>query len=164
VAVFNNSSSELPESQIEYRDESSARRWVSLIVYLVLALVVATLVVLAGRWVYHRFSNDSGPAPTTIAPQGTKQGVSTPTPTPSPTTKTPTTYTNPTPPSPTSGGAKKATPTPTSPNTTPSPTPTALPNNGPGEAVALFLGVSFVSAFAHFIYKLRKIAQNQLIS
>jgi cytoskeletal protein RodZ len=168
VAVFNNSSSELPESQIEYRDESSGRRIVSLIVYIVLALVVATMVVLAGRWVYHRFSNNSGPAPTTIAPEGTKQGVTTPTPnptSPSPSTKTPATGTAPTPtsPSPTYGGNGKTTPAPSN-NPTSTPTPTALPNNGPGDAIALFLGVSFVSAFAHFTYKLRKIAKSQLVS
>jgi cytoskeletal protein RodZ len=140
VAVFNNSSSELPESQIEYRDESSGRRIVSLIVYIVLALVVATMVVLAGRWVYHRFSNNSGPAPTTIAPEGTKQGVTTPTPnptSPSPSTKTPATGTrsNSTSPSPSYGGGK-TTPAPTTSSDT-TPTPTALPNNGPGEASSI---------------------------
>jgi cytoskeletal protein RodZ len=156
MALYSRSdaSSELPESQIEYRNPDSGRRLVSLIIYIVLALVVAALVVLAGRWVYHRVSNNSGPAPTTIAPKGVKQGVTTPT--PSPSTKTPA-YTNPAPtppPSSSSGGAKNPAPT-----TSPTPTPTALPNNGPGEAVALFLGTSFVAAFLHFTIKLRKLAK-----
>jgi cytoskeletal protein RodZ len=152
--AFGNSSSELPESQIEYRNPDSGHRLVSLIIYIVLALVVAALVVLAGRWIYHRVSNNSGPAPTTIAPKDVKQGASAPS--PSPSTKTPA-YSSPTPtppPSSSSGGAKKTTPSPT-----PTPTPTALPNNGPGEAIALFLGTSFVAAFLHFTIKLRKIAK-----
>jgi cell division septation protein DedD len=147
-------SSELPESQIEYRNPDSGRRFVSLIIYIVLALVVAALVVLAGRWIYHKVSNNSGPAPTTIAPKDVKQGTTTPN--PSPSTKTPA-YSNPTPTPPqssSSGGAQKVTPTPS-----PTPTPTALPNNGPGQAIALFLGTSFVAAFLHFTFKLRKLAK-----
>jgi cytoskeletal protein RodZ len=147
MAVFNNSSSEIPESQIEYNDNNGARRWVVLLVYIVLALVVATLVVLAGRWVYHKVSNNSGPAPTTIAPQGTNQGVTTsPNPaTPSPTNKSP----NPSPPP--SSGSKTTTPNPSSGNkatspapSTPPTTPNSLPNNGPGEMIAAFLGATLL--------------------
>jgi hypothetical protein len=45
--AFNNTS-ELPDSQIEYRDnESGGRRLITLLIYIVLALVVATLVFFA---------------------------------------------------------------------------------------------------------------------
>lgn len=46
--------SELPESQVEFREENMLKRWLTLAVYIILALAVAVLVVLAARWVYHR--------------------------------------------------------------------------------------------------------------
>jgi cytoskeletal protein RodZ len=176
MAVFNNTSSELPESQIEYHDGDGGRRIVTLIIYIVLALAVATLVVFAGRWVYHKVSNNSGPTPTTIAPQGTKQGSistntspaspspnssnpQTPAPSPSQTGKSPTTYSNPSPtPPPNSSGSQsngKSNPAPA-----PTPTPTSLPNNGPGEVVALFAGTSLVAGTMHFIAASRKLAKD----
>jgi cytoskeletal protein RodZ len=164
--AFNNTS-ELPDSQIEYRDnEGGGRRLVTLLIYIVLALVVATLVVFAGRWVYHKFSNNSAPAPTTVSPKSTNQGIKTPTPVPSPTSKAPGTATAPpaTPPSSSSSsGAKKSSGSSTAPTTTtptPAPTPTSLPNNGPGEIIALFIGSSFAAGFLHFTVKLRKIAKD----
>jgi len=154
--AFGNTS-ELPDSQIEYRDPDGGRRWVSLIIYIVLALVVATLVVLAGRWLYHQVSNNSGPAPTTIAPQGTKSGNKAPatkTPAPAPSSSNP------------GGSASTPAPSPTSSNstsngkTTPAPQPTTLPNNGPGEDIALFVGVTFVAATLHFLAAMRRTSRS----
>jgi cytoskeletal protein RodZ len=158
--AFGSSSSELPESQIEYRNTSGGRRWVSLIIYLVLALLVATMVVFAGRWVYHKVSNNSGPAPTTVTPIGTNQGAKTPSPTtpppsnsnsasPVPSKTSPTTPPS-TPPanSKSSGAAVK-----------PGPQPAALPNNGPGQALALFVATTFVAATMHFMVAIRKAAK-----
>jgi cytoskeletal protein RodZ len=157
-----NAQSELPGSQIEYNNNEGGKRWAVLIVYIVLALVVATLVVFAGRWVYHKVSNNSGPTPTTIAPQGTNQGAQS-----APNTVSPT--------SPSTSPAPGASPSPssgkvTTPNSstnkggtigkTPNPTPTSLPNNGPGEDIAIFLGVTFVAASLHFVVSLRKTARN----
>jgi cytoskeletal protein RodZ len=162
--------SELPESQIEYNNNEGGKRWVVLVVYIVMALVVATLVVFAGRWVYHKVSNNNGPTPTTLAPQGTNQGAeNAPNPvSPTPPSTSPTPSTTPTPSSNSSGKVTTPTPTPTTsptPSTnkaggtgkvTPGPTPTSLPNNGPGEAIVLFLGVTFVAGSLHFIANLRK--------
>jgi hypothetical protein len=169
--AFNNTS-ELPDSQIEYRDNDGGRRLVTLIIYIVLALVVATLVVFAGRWVYHKVSNNSGPAPTTVSPQSINQGNKTTT--PSPASKTPSmastpppsSYTTPPPsptpnkstsPSPSSSSTKKTAGT-TAPSTTP--TPTSLPNNGPGEIIAIFIGTSFMAALLHFTTALFRSSKN----
>jgi cytoskeletal protein RodZ len=162
VAVFNNTTSELPESQIEYNDNSGGRRIITLLIYIVLALAVAALVVFAGRWVYHKVSNNSNPAPTTISTPNPSQNTATspptasptPTPSPAPTSKAPAT-TPATPPSSSSSSTNKKSPT----ATTPTPTPTTLPNNGPGEMIALFIGTSFAAAFLHFTVKLRKISK-----
>jgi cytoskeletal protein RodZ len=182
MALFNNNSSELPESQIEYKEEGSGKRWATLLIYVVLALVVATLVVFAGRWVYHKVSNNSEPAQTTITTESTQQGVSdntnpanpatppanTPSPSPSPSTSA-------TPPSSSSqsqsGKTTAPTPTPTpapksksgaapSPTTTPSPTPTSLPNNGPGEVIAAIVGATFLGYLFDIYTTKRRLNKN----
>jgi uncharacterized membrane protein YgcG len=157
--AFSNSS-ELPDSQIEYRDTGGGKRWVALLIYLVLALVVATLVVLAGRWVYHKVSNNSGPTPTAVAPQSTKQGTST----------------SPASPAPSGSGSGNSSQNKSSGNSsggssnpsgssssggssTPSPQPTSLPNNGPGQVIALFAGTTFVAATLHYLGAMRRAAK-----
>jgi cytoskeletal protein RodZ len=147
MALFNRNgaSSELPESQIEYNNTNGAKRWVVLLIYIILALVVATLVVFAGRWVYHKVSNNSGPAPTTIAPEGTNQGTTS---SPSPAEKAPSTSVT---------APPTTTPSPSSSSTKPNPTPSTLPNNGPGEqAVAMFLAISIVSYGLHYAIHARR--------
>ena len=93
--------------------------------YIILALLVATVVVFAGRWIYQQIT-DKKPAP----PAGTGQGQA------------------------------PAPPEPTQP-TTPSPggQPSAggqLPNNGPGDVVALFVGTAIVVGGLHYLYSLRR--------
>jgi TolA-binding protein len=172
MALFsNNAQSELPGSQIEYNDDQGAKRWVTLIIYIVMALAVATLVVFAGRWVYHKVSNNSGPTPTAVSPQGANQAPqSSPSPTsPAPSTSpTPSTSSN----SGTSSGKSSSSgsnsPSPSSSSsnsstnkgkTTP-PTPSSLPNNGPGEAVIVFIAVSFTAALMHYLATTYKTAKN----
>jgi cytoskeletal protein RodZ len=174
MAVFNNNSSELPESQIEYHDDRGGRRVVTLIIYIVLALAVATLVVFAGRWVYHKVSNDSGPTPTAVAPQNTNQGNTSTAPnTAAPSSgspnssssgsssanKAPATSNNPTPaPSPGTGSSNGSTKHPST--STPAPTPAALPNNGPGEVIALFAATTLVAGTLHFVAASRKLLKD----
>jgi cytoskeletal protein RodZ len=164
--AFSNSSSELPESQIEYHDNSGARRWVVLLIYVVLALVVATLVVFAGRWVYHKVSNNSSPAPTTLSPQKTSQGTQT---SPTPSSNTPSPAPNSTKPGTpaqnqsgnSSSGTSSVAGNKTPGNTAkPAPQPTTLPNNGPGQAIALFVVTTFVAATLHFTAALRRAAKS----
>jgi hypothetical protein len=149
--------SELPESQVEFREESPAKRWLTLLVYLVLALAVATLVVLAGRWVYHKVHNTSGPNPVAVKPQGSQNTLSSPnaskTPAPAPSSSStgnsapvrPGSGPNPTPP-PASGKSAPA----------PAPSPGALPNNGPGDIMTLFVVSSFVAGGLHYMINSRK--------
>jgi cytoskeletal protein RodZ len=160
----NNASSELPESQIEYRDQNSGRRIVALIIYIILALAVAVLVVLAGRWIYHKVSNNSGPTPTAVTPQATNSGNKTSpspatpaTPPPSASSKTRNSNQNKSnnstgssSGSSSSGSSANGKSTTPSPTTQPSPQPTSLPNNGPGEVAALFIGTSVVAAGLHY--------------
>ena len=107
--------------------EEEKRRWPMVVLYIILALLVATAVVFAGRWIYQQITdNKPKPAP----PAGNNQGQ------------------------------VPAPPAPTQP-TTPSPggQPAAggqLPDNGPGDVVALFVGTTLVVAGLHFLYNLRK--------
>jgi cytoskeletal protein RodZ len=150
--------SELPESQVEFREESPAKRWLTLLVYLVLALAVAVLVVLAGRWVYHKVHNTSGPNPTAVTPQGSQNTLSSPNssknPAPAPSSSNAGNS------SPVRPGSNPTTPNPTSPpangKSTPAPSPNSLPNNGPGDVAALFIGSSLAGATLHYLVILRK--------
>lgn len=106
--------------------EEESRRWPMVVLYIVLALLVATAVVFTGRWIYQKVT-DNKPAP----PAGTSQGQA-----PAP---------------------------PTEQKPTPTPAPGAgtsqggqLPNNGPGDVVALFVGTALVVGGLHFIYNLRR--------
>jgi hypothetical protein len=150
--------SELPESQVEYRDDNPARRWISLLIYLFLALIVATLVVLAGRWVYHKVHNSNGPTPTAITPQGSQNTLTSPNSAKKSTSgnlnsgnsssgNTATNNTN-----------NKATPPPSS-SGRPAPSPSNLPNNGPGDVVALFLGSSLLAGSLHYLATSRKVKE-----
>jgi cytoskeletal protein RodZ len=154
--------SELPESQVEFREESPAKRWLTLLVYLVLALAVAVLVVLAGRWVYHKVHNTSGPNPTAVTPQGSQNTLSSPN-----SSKNPAPAPTPAPSSSNAGnsnpvrpGSNPPTPNPTplpaSGKSTPAPSPSTLPNNGPGDMAALFIGSSLAGAALHYLVILRK--------
>jgi hypothetical protein len=148
MAIFRREeTSELPESQVEFKDTSGARQWIALALYIVMALVVAILVVLAGRWVYHKLHNDSGPNPAPVAPQATRP---TQLASPNTTQKSPTG---------TSGTNSSPTPAPTPPSSkrpTSTANPGALPNNGPGDVVALFVGVSLVAAGLHYAVALKR--------
>lgn|SRR3989338_1682345 len=114
-------------------EERRERRWLMLIVYFLMALAVAILVVFGGRWAYRAITHNDKPA-TTNQPAGNNVPQQ-----PSPTPSTP------------------ATPTP-QPTTTPSQTTqtTQLPNNGPGDIAAIFIGTTVIVGGLHFIYNLRK--------
>ena len=148
--------SELPDSQVEYNEESTAKRWVTLLIYIVLALAVAVLVVLAGRWVYHKVHNTSGSNPVPVAPQGTSQGVISPNDTNKSQSGSSSGSSG-------SGGSKSNNSNSTN-NTNnsggttarPSPSPDNLPNNGPGDVAALFVGSSLVASGLHYIVSQRR--------
>jgi uncharacterized membrane protein YgcG len=155
--------SELPESQVEFHEESTAKRWVTLLVYIFLALVVAVLVVLAGRWVYHKVHNSNGPNPAPVAPQGTSQGITSPNSTNK--SKSGTSSGNSSSGSSNSGNSSPNNSSSNSSNSSnssggkiaaPSPSPSNLPNNGPGDVAALFVGSSAVAAGLHYMIRTRR--------
>jgi hypothetical protein len=146
MAIFRRTTaSELPESQIEYNDTSGARRWIALALYILMALVVAILVVMAGRWVYHKLHNTSETRPVPVAPEGVS---STPAVSPPNASKVPSGSSN-----------TKKVPNPPNPSPTPSrtaPSPQALPSNGPGDVLALFVGVSLAAAGLHYAVAIKR--------
>ncbi len=111
-------------------EEHRERRWLMLLVYFLVALAVAVLVVLGGRWAYRSLTHKNKPAPVQPAGDQTPQPPAS-TPTPSPATPQPSTP----------QGSDQA---------------AQLPNNGPGDVIALFIGVSIIVAGLHYIVSLRR--------
>ena len=105
--------------------EREGRRWPVILMYIILAFLVAMAIVLTGRWVYQKVT-DNKPTP----PAGNNQGQAPAPPGP----------TQPTAPSP--GGQPAA--------------GGELPNNGPGDVVALFVGTAIVVGGLHYLYSLRQ--------
>jgi hypothetical protein len=148
MAIFSRrSGTELPsESQVEYSNRSG-RRWPVLVMYIVAALLVATAVVFAGRWIYDTTSNNSDN--TSVS---TKQGIKSTNPSPQAPAQTAAPNS--------SSGKAGTTPPPSSSasgnNRPASPPAGNLPNNGPGEVVALFIGTSLVAAVLHYAFTLKR--------
>ncbi len=116
----------VPPPDMQEFHEDGGRRLPMIILYIILAFLVAVLVVFAGRWVYKKVTHKDKPSvPVKTQPM-----------------KTPSLPTgNPTP-------APSATPT----------TNGQLPNNGPGDVVALFVGTALVIGGLHYLYSLRRAA------
>lgn len=116
-------------------EHRSDRSWPMILFYIALALLVALIVVLAGRFIYHKVHKNQSKSTTTtssVSGSGTASGSST------------------------SQTSAPATTTP-APTTTTTPANTGqLPNNGPGDVVALFVGVTLAAAGLHYIYQLRR--------
>lgn len=141
--------SELPkESQVEFQ-KTSDKRWPILAVYIVAALIIATGVVFGARWLYHTVSNSSNDNSSKVttqqdgnqkkAPSGQNNGGS----------------------SDKSSGNKSSGGSATPPRQSGSKPSGAsaggtLPNNGPGDVAALFVGTSFVAGGLHYYIARRK--------
>ena len=122
---------------IETDDHQVGQTWLPLLGYFLAAIVVAVLVVLGARAIYHAVKNEK---------------------------KTPTTTVNPTSPPQIPSGNQPGSPSPSPPNPnkpkntapSPSPSPSSLPNNGPGDVIALFVGTSLAAAGLHYIVTVRR--------
>jgi cytoskeletal protein RodZ len=134
---------EAPEYTVD--DEYESRNWLRIAGLAVLAIVAVVLIMLAARWLYRAISNNDEPSktntsqttPTTTTQQnqsGTSQS----------TTST----------SQVQGSTSSGTSSSTS-----SASATTLPNNGPGDTAAIFLGSVVVAATIHYGLGLRR--QNQ---
>ncbi len=129
--------------------EHEGRRWPIILLYLILAFLVAVLVVFAGRWIY-RSATHQGPKKVNQPASANQNQTPAPPPTAtqSPTSgaaNTPSSSTN----SSASGSARN--------QTTGQPAANGqLPNNGPGDVVAIFVGVAAAAGGLHYLYSLRK--------
>jgi len=123
-----------PISPAEFH-EHQGRRWPAILMYLILALLVAALVVFAGRWIYRSATHQSSK---TNKPASSNQSR---TPSlPPATSQTPAT----------GAGSTQS-------QTTGQPAANSqLPNNGPGDVVAIFIGTALAVGGLHFLYNLRK--------
>ncbi len=118
--------------------ERKSRRWPVILMYIILAFVVALLVVLAGRWIYRTATHQTA--------KTTKPGTS---------------DNNKLPPAAPTGNQQPGS---GATNSSASSAPTAgqnqtngkLPNNGPGNVAAIFVGTAIVVGGLHFLYNLRK--------
>jgi hypothetical protein len=98
-------------------------------IYILVALAFAILVVLFGRWVYHRIHKSNQPAPSTNQTNVTPATPSTP---------------------------QNQSPNP-NPNTSQSnPQPTQVANTGPGNVIALFVGTAILVGGIHFVLSVRR--------
>lgn len=111
------------------------RNWFTLFLYILIALAFAVIVVFGGRWIYNKIKKDDKPADTT-----TQQPA-----VPAPEAPVATT-----PPAPTPNQTNNS-------NTgTQTPSTTQIPNSGPGDVLALFIGTAAVVGGLHFVYSLRR--------
>lgn len=111
--------------------------WLRILGAVLAAIIILFLLAILARWIYHLVTNDNQPAPPTSqnnpASSGQKkQPGATNTPAPSDNSGSSAT-----------GGNQN------------------LPNNGPGDVAAIFVGVSLAAAGLHFIYSLRKDARQR---
>jgi len=106
------------------------RRWLIIIMYLLAALIIAAAVVFLGRWIYRSATHDNtkkGTSVTQVQQQTPKQPATTGTGKPN-------------------GQAAQSGAT----------TPNSLPNNGPGNLVAVFVVSAVAAGSLHYVVKRRQ--------
>ena len=131
---------QIPELKPYYEEfrGSSARRWLRRLLYGLAAIAVVVLLAWLGRGIYNRIKRDEPP---TVRPTPASTAAKVPAqPSKESSASKPPTAQNKK-----SGGANQAKPSP------PAPGPGALPNNGPGEVVALFAFSSLAAAGLHHV-------------
>lgn len=130
---------ETPPPIITQVRRREGRQWTMLLIYMLIALIVAAGVVLGGRWIYNSV-RDNEPAKETATT--TERTVEPPAAT-----------------APNQSGAA-----PQAPSNQPSPTPTPstarqgdeLADTGPGEVIALFIAATVAASGLHYIISLRR--------
>jgi cytoskeletal protein RodZ len=124
------------------------RGWLIAFVYMIIALLFALAVVFFGRWLYHRIHKSSTPAPTS-QPAAAPATPSTPS-NNSSNSSTQNTSNN-------SSNSSSSNSTPAQ-NSTTTPSNGQVPNTGPGNVVALFVGTAVLIGGLHYVYSLRRIS------
>lgn len=135
------------EPQVEYQ-QAEGRRWPTLLVYMVTALLVSAGVVLAGRWIYDKTSDSSNDSEqVTTNESGNSNSLSEE----QKKARNNSSAGNQNPVSPPPSGNNSR-----SPGQSPAPQPGALPSSGPKDVVAIFITSSLAAAGLHFIVSLRR--------
>lgn len=135
----------IPSPTIHEFHENPGRRWPTVIGYMLAALLVAIAVVYLGRWIYHKTTHRS-----TITPAANSNKVpAVPTGAATPNQSQPSTTANP------NLGTNSNSSTSQN-QTSPSTAPGQLPNNGPGDVVAIFLGASLIFGGLHYLLSIRR--------
>ncbi len=133
-------------TQVQHRE---GRRWLTLIIYLLLALLIALLVVFGGRWIYHQIHHSSAPQPAPVS-------VNTTPPPPSPNTSSEN-KTSENKNSSSSSSSQSSSSSSSSGSTGSQPDQSnGISNTGPGDVAALFFGTSAIAAALHYVINLRR--------
>ena len=124
---------------IEEYHERAPRRWPVLVIYLIIALLVAGLLVFGARGIYRHYHKSA-----TKTVQANKRPTE-------PATNAPgsSNTTN-------SSSGSKNNSSPQSANSQSASTSGTLPNSGPGQVVGLFIGASLAAAGLHYVINLRR--------
>ncbi len=130
-----------PPPLIHEVHEHDGRRWPTILVYLLLALLVAAILVFAGRTIYRATHHESSePQPAANSGQApAKPGESSNSGSSS-----------------SSGSSNKST---ASSGSSGQPNTGAVPNTGPGSTVAIFTATTIAAASLHYIWSLRRSAK-----
>lgn len=133
---------ETPPPIVSMRPTREGRQWAMLLIYLLIALVVAASVVFGGRWLYNTIRDEPAQETTTTTDRSAEP---------------------PTAPAPSQPGTAPQAPPP-QPTPTPQPTPAPtlstqgaqIANTGPGETIAIFVGASALAGGIHYLITQRK--------
>lgn len=141
----------IPPPVVHEFHERPGRRWPVVIGYLLAALLVAIAVVYLARWIYHKVSPANKPL---SIPASNVSGNPPPSPPATP-SQTPAANSQ-SPGSGSSSGLSSNTGQSGQTSTRQSGASGQLPNSGPGDVVAIFVGVSLIFGGLHFLYGLRR--------
>jgi hypothetical protein len=165
--------STLPNEVKDYyqaeRRERVGVAWLLALATLVTTVILAIGIYYGGRWVYRKIKNDKPKNVTTNNQPKQNTGSNNTNQSPQPDATNNSNGTNTSPSNPqtntpnngnqgTSSPPNTPTPTPPTPAQTPRPNPgtTSIPNTGPGDTIAIFLGSSFVAGMGHHLITRRR--------
>lgn len=135
--------------------ERPGRRWPTALGYLLAALIVAIIVVYLARWIYHKVSPANKPS----SSPASNVGGNPPPPQPATPSQAPA-ASGQSPSSASSSGLSANTGQTGQPSTGQYGVSGQLPNSGPGDVVAIFVGVSLIFGGLHYLVSLRRHAHS----
>lgn len=139
-------SAEEHDPELSGNGNGNGRQWLRIVALILLAAVIIFLLVLLARWIYHEVHG--GTQTKTGTSQEQKKGQSGNSSSGASDQGSPAAL-----PGGTSGGANNS--------NTGSNNQASLPNNGPGDVAAIFVGASLAAAGLHYIVSLRRFARSE---